>query len=301
MKMQLNHFIKSAAACDQSKYKSNRNHNLDKDFADFLGFKRWHTPIMRPDCDPKYDYPRWGMSRHAVVKNIRVMTFRNLYGSCIIEISKERNIILPNGWKLAELVETLFQLRREYKSGLLRSREVLTISDSGDYNEWQMIAKYLANAVFGIICNKGSAINMGGHEVIARAREKVGEAINQIIASGGTVLHVNVDEIAYVGKQVDIPNVHHERFNNAVFTGFRGAMWGDHAIISGPVPTLRFDMDDWEPSRHYRLSDEEQRASALRMIDSRRDRLVKELNEYMNKTKEEVLRELNVDCDSISL
>lgn len=292
MKLELNRFIKAAAAGDQSKYKSNRNHTLTNDFADLLGFKRWHTHVMRPDCDPKWDYPRWGLSRHAVVKNIRVMSFRYLYPTCLIEIANERDITLPNGWKLADLVSVLIQLRKEYKAGYIRSLDKLGVyADTEDYKEWQMIAKYLINCMFGIICNKGSAINLGGHEIIALAREKVGVAIDKIISSGGVVLHVNVDEIAYYGNQVEFDNVHHEKHNTAIFTGYRGAAWGDHLILSGVAPTLRFDMDGWEPNKNDRRSFDDQHAMALRFIANRIERYNREVKEYMNRTKEDVEKE----------
>lgn len=295
MKLELNRFIKAAAAGDQSKYTSRRNHTLSNDFADLLGFKRWHTPVMRPDCDPKWDYFRWSITKHAIVKKIRVMSFRLLYPNCIIEIAKERDITLPNGWKLADLMETLIQMRREYKAGYIRSFEKMGDYSNGEnYKEWQIIAKYLLNSLWIIICGKGSAINLGGHEIIARAREKVCEAVNKILSSGGVVLHVNVDEIVYYGEQVEIDNVHHEKHWQAIFTGSGGAAWGDNMITSGPVPTITFDLDDWEPHNADRRSAEEQRAMAERMVATRIRRYTSEIKEYMNRTKEDVLKDVDL-------
>ncbi|WFD55624.1 hypothetical protein phi5_144 [Enterobacter phage phi5] len=292
MKLELTKFIKTAAAGDQLKYKSRRNHSLEDDFATLLGFQRWHTPIMRPDHDPKWDYFRWGVERHAIVNNIRVMSFRYLYPTCIIELANERDITLPNGWKLADLIECLIQMRKAYKAGYIRSFDKLgDYGNTEDYKEWQMIAKYLINSVWGIICNKGSAINLGGHEIIARAREKVTDAINKIVDSGGVVFHVNVDEIAYYSElQVDIKDVHHEKHRVGLFTGNRGAAWGDDLILSGLAPTLKFNLDDWEPNRHDRRTAEEQRDMAISCINTRKERCLRELRDYINTTKEDIAK-----------
>lgn len=292
MKLELNRFIKDAAAGDQSKYTSRRNHTLVNDFYALLGFKRWHTSVMRPDCDPKWDYFRWSIRKHAVVKNIRVMSFRFLYPNCIIEIAKEKDITLPNGWKLADLMETLIQMRREYKAGYIRSFEKMgDYSNCENYKEWQLIAKYLLNSIWHIICSKGSAINLGGHEIIGRAREKVCVAVNEIISSGGVVLHVNVDEIAYYGKQVEFDNVHHEKHRYGIFTGSGGAAWGDNMVISGHIPTIRFDLDEWEHFIDDRRSADDQRAMAERLAATRIKQFTSEIMEYMNRTKEDVLKE----------
>lgn len=291
MKLELNNFIKSAA--DKQSY---LDHTLTNDFAAFLGCQRWHTPILRPNNDPKYEYFRWSLSRHATVRNIRVMTFRNLFGNCIIELAKERGgVVFPNGWELGEIVETLFKLRIEYKAGAIRYA-------AEEYHTWQMVTKYLLNCMWSIVASKGSAINMGGYEVIARAREKVIVAVNKIIDSGGTVLHVNVDEIVYVGEQVEFDNVHHEKFNRAVFTGCHGAVWGNNTVVSGSVSTLLFDINDWNPnpmSVYANRPMEERREMELHKINRKRDQLVNEIREYMSRTLEYVQKGL--DCDSFSL
>lgn len=281
MKLELNKFIKEVAAGDESFYLERGNYRVLEKFSEFLGFKRWNTPILRPDNDPKWTPFRWSIGQNAYVKNVRVMTFNRLYSVALKECTEKDGITFPNDWKVAELVDTLIQLRKEYKAGFLYGEQTEL------YSACQMIAKILLNGLYYIIGNHGSglSVGMGCHNIVQLARDKVTAAVKKI-SETATVLYVNTDEIIYFGNQVEFDNVHHERYNTAIILD-RSAAYGNDIRVSS-MPVIRLDMKDWNPSTRHIGTFEEQTHRTACMIGKRITRFRISLNDYINTTKEQI-------------
>ena len=301
MKLELNNFIKAAAAGDQSKYKARRD-TLIEEFCEYLGFKRWNTPSIRPDCDPKWDYFKWSGRDRGYVDNVRVMSFKHMYAESAMTVAKRNDSTYPNGWKVADVIETLMQLRREYKAGmfmqlrreykagmLMKSHDTHNISGS-EYNEWQKVAKYLLNITYSIFCRFGTKnIGFGSHDIVAEARRNMMFAITRIQQSGGLVLAAYNDEIVYYGEQANVFNVHHEKFNKFVFGQHNSYSYGNDIRVM-MQPRIMLDMEGWEPG-HGIGSVESQRERRVLSVAKTRKFMEKSLADYMNKTKEDVEKE----------
>ncbi|UJB55360.1 hypothetical protein [Enterobacter phage vB_EcRAM-01] len=282
MKLELHEFINAAAIGDQSKYKSRRDTLID-DFCNLLGFKRWHTPSMRPDCDPKWDYFKWTPRDRGYVDNVRVMSFNHMYANATIEVAKRNDSIYPNGWKVAEVIETLMQLRREYKSAY-------RVNPNPIYNEWQIVAKYLLNITYSVFCRFGTKeIGFGSHDIIAEARHRLTYAILKIQNSGGLVLAAFCDEIVYYGDQVEVDGVHHEKFNKLVFGQYNSYSYGNNIRVM-MHPRIMLDMEGWEPG--HGIGDiESQRERRVRSVAKARELMTDSLTAYLFRTKEDVEKE----------
>lgn len=293
MKLELYSFIRAAAAGDQSKYKS-RCDTLINDFCDLLGFKRWHTPYMRPDCDPKWDYFKWSAREHGYVENVRVMSFSHLYAHSTIAVAKRNDSTYPNGWKVAKVIETLMQLRQEYKGAMRRSWVNASVGQPDEkalnYNEWQIVAKYLLNITYSIFCRFGTKeIGFGSHDIIAEGRHRLTDAILKIQNSGGLILAAYCDEIVYYGDQVDVDGAHHEKFNKFVFAPNGGYSYGNDIRVM-MQPRIMLDMTGWEPG--HSISDvETQRKRRVDSIARTRKLMVRSVTDYLFKTKEDVEKE----------
>jgi len=293
MKLELIDFIKTAAAGDQTKYKS-RCDTLINDFCDLLGFERWHTPYMRPDCDPKWDYFKWSARERGYVENVRVMSFNQLYANSAIAVANRYDSTYPNGWKVAEVIETLMQLRREFKTGMYRCWNDLSLGGNSKnasvYNEWQIVAKYLLNITYSIFCRYGTKdIGFGAHDIIAEGRHRLTHAILKIQNSGGLIFAAYCDEIVYYGDQVDVDGAHHEKFNKFVFASNGGYSYGNDIRVM-MQPRIMLDMTGWEPG--HSISDvETQRKRRVDSIARTRKLMVRSLTDYLFKTKEDVEKE----------
>lgn len=295
MKIELNHFIKEIAAGDESVYVNHGHTPLIEKMKELFGFKRWHTPILRPDSDPCWTPFRWSSEPNAAVKNIRVMSFNHLYNMALKEITEKEEISFPNGWKVAELIDTLLQLRREYKAGFIQSGydDPLNIPA---YNAYQMIAKFMLNCIFTIVAQHGSglSVSIGAHDIVFQARNKVVEAVRKI-SKTGVVLYVNTDEIIYFGDQVEIDGVHHEKYQKAIFFSPTRAAYGND-IRTSSMPFVRLDMSDWQPSSFFnKFNVEEQKERAEIRIGKRIAIFRQSLNEYINMTKEDIDRKNSID------
>lgn len=294
MKLELNRFIKAAAAGDQSKYKARRDTLID-DFCDLLGFKRWHTPSMRPDCDPKWDYFKWSARDRGFVSNVRVLSFNQFYANVTIEVAKRNDSTYPNGWKVAEVIETLMQLRREYIAGAkMKWNEISEVweenPERNNYKEWSMVTKYLLNSTYSIFCRFGTKeIGFGAHDIVAEARHRMIHAILKIQNSGGLVLAAFCDEIVYYGDQVDIDCVHHAKFNTLIFCKHNGYVYGNDLHVT-MLPRVSLDMEGWEPVKSI-TDDESQRERRILSIARGRQLIVNSLTDYLFRTKEDVEKE----------
>lgn len=294
MKLELNNFIKAAAAGDQQKYKSRRDTLID-DFCNLLGFKRWHTPSMRPDCDPKWDYFKWTPRDRGYVDNVRVMSFNHMYANATIEVAKRNNSTYPNGWKVAEVIETLMQLRREYKAGAkMKFNEIREVweenPERNNYKEWSIVAKYLLNITYSVFCRFGTKeIGFGSHDIIAEARHRLTYAILKIQNSGGLVLAAFCDEIVYYGDQVEVDGVHHEKFNKLVFGQYNSYSYGNDIRVM-MHPRIMLDMEGWEPG--HGIGDiESQRERRVRSVAKARELMTGSLTDYLFRTKADVEKE----------
>lgn len=282
MKTELHEFIHAAVCGDQSKYKSRRDTLID-DFCNFLGFKRWHTPSMRPDCDPKWDYFKWSARDRGYVDNVRVMSFTHLYANSTIAVAKRNDSTYPNGWSVAKVIETLLQLRREYKSAY-------RVNPNPVYYEWQIVAKYLLNITYSIFCRFGTKdIGFGSHDIIAEARHRMIHAILKIQNSGGLVLAAFCDEIVYYGEQVEVDDVHHEKFKRFVFGQYNSYSYGNDIRVM-MHPRVMLDLEGWEPVKSI-TDDESQRERRILSIARGRQLIVNSLTDYLSRTKEDVEKE----------
>lgn len=292
MRNELHNFIKEIANGDRSKYNNFRigEDRLLVEFAQFLGFKRWHSPILRPDNDPKWMPFKWSMDQGScVVSDIRVMSFPSLYAHSLKEIA-DPSVCFPNGMNVRDLLSTLKNMRSSYKQG------------KGEmYCEYQMIAKFLMNILYSVICRHGSAIGIGAHHINTKAREFMTDAVKKI-SETCVVLYAYCDFIVYVGDQVEVPGVHHERFNSVVFSkhgNFYGITYGDR-LNTYLLPHVKFRMSEWNEligSGSY----EERYARAQRMYQRRIDNIKNDLFRYIAITKEDIERQYEIDseCDSL--
>lgn len=292
MKLTLNKFIKEIAAGDESVYMNHGCYPLVDKMTEFLGFKRWHTPILRPDSDPCWTPVRWMANINAAVKNVRVMSFNHLYNMSLKEMTEKDEITFPNGWKVAELIDVLIQLRREYKAGFITCANDY---NSEEYNRHQMIAKSMLNCIFVIIAQHGSglSVGIGAHEIVYQARMKMIETVKKI-SETAVVLYANCDEIIYFGDQVEIDGVHHEKYRTAILFSPMRAAYGNDIQAHG-MPHVRFSMTDWRPNGSMYRNFDEQRAGAEGSIVRRVARYRNELNEYINTTKEDIDRQNSID------
>lgn len=283
MKYELIDFIKTAAAQDHQKFISNRNHDLYKDFAVFLGYDRHHTPNSRPNNEPKLLPFKWSINRRCKVKNVRVMFFPHMSAHALKDVAYERGLHFPNGWEISEVITTLLDIRREFN-------EFQHIADPN----WRIVTKYLLNSLFNIIA-RYDRDSLGVHYINEKMKIRMTEAVRKI-SETAVVLHAYCDEVIYHGGQVDIPGVHHETHKLAIFDDCYGVAYGDIASTSGIFP-IRFDMKEWEPSKNFPDSEEVQYKKASEGIEKRIDRFKASLEEYM--TAEYI--EDTFDCSSLSL
>lgn len=288
MKLTLNKFIKEIAAGDESVYEG-RSYPLIEKMSELFGFKRWHTSILRPDSDPRWTPFRWSCNPDAAVRNVRVMTFNHLYNMALKEITEKDEITFPNDWKVAEVIDTLLQLRREYKAGIVYGEEPHV------YDKYQQVTKIILNCMFVVIAQHGTglSVSIAAHDIVYQARMKVIEAVKKI-SETCVVLCVNTDEIVYFGDQVEIDGVHHEKYNTAIlFTPCRVAYGND--IRTTGMPFIRLDMNNWQPSSFGFCSVEEKKARTINQLKRRIERFRQSLNEYINTTKEDIDRKNSID------
>lgn len=263
MRNKLRMFISELASGDRTKYTSRQrgDDRLRDEFAMFLGFKPWNSPVMCPDCDPKWNPLRWSYSDVGRIDDVRLLSFNSLYSQVIKNLAVERNIILPNGWHLGELIDTLFTMRRTYKSFYIRLMDKPDSDECQKYNQYQMITKFLLNMIYSIICRYGSAINLGSHEIINRARFYVENIIRVMIDSGRVVLYVNVDEIVYVGDQFNVIGggvvAHYEKYKTAVLPDRKGSLiYGNGIYGISTLPVIKFRIEEWSPLGNKNVEDQ---------------------------------------------
>lgn len=233
MRNELHKFIKEIADGDRSKYSNFRmgEDRLMHEFAEFLGFRRWHSPILRPDNDPKWLPFRWSVDNGSCyITDVRVMSFPFLTAN-----SFEPDVCFPNGMNAHDLVVTLKRMRSAYKQG-----------EGELYNEYQIIAKFLLNSLYSVICRHGSAIGMGAHHINEKVRGVITDAVKKI-SETGIVVYVYSDFIVYIGDQVEIPGVHHEKFKYAVLSQYGnnyGISYSD-TMQSHCLPNMKFRIGEW--------------------------------------------------------
>lgn len=291
MKLELIDFIKTAASQDHQKFLSPRNHDLYKDFAAYLGYTRYHTPNMRPDNHPKWQPFRWSINYGCVVKNVRVMSFNHMSANALKLIAIENNLTFPNGWKFNDVIDELIAIRREFNF----NSHIIP-------GEWRLIAKYLINTLYSIVATYAKG-NLGIHHINEKMGDMMANAVRKI-SETAIVLYAYSDVIVYFGDQVDIHGVHHEKHKKAVFTENYGVGYGD--IDTALIFPLNLDMEEWEPSKSFPQSPEEQRERKERSIAGKIDRFKQSLERYIEtRTKSEYQEEENylgkVDCNSITL
>ncbi|MFP8823487.1 hypothetical protein, partial [Enterobacter cloacae] len=71
-------------------------------------------------------------------------------------------------------------------------------------------------------------------------------AILKIQNSGGLVLAAFCDEIVYYGEQVEVDDVHHEKFKRFVFGQYNSYSYGNDIRVMRH-PRIMLDMEGWEP------------------------------------------------------
>ena len=114
--------------------------------------------------------------------------------------------------------------------------------------------------------------------------------LQKIIESGAIILNHRIDTIAYYGDQVEVEGVHHERFNKAVFAK-NGYAYGND-IITSAIPFVRLTVEGFGERLPYKLS-EAQMCAAAERIAKKRKMYTDEYLAYVNKTKEDVDREIS--------
>ena len=291
MKINLHRFIADFSRDRDMDSFNYYSREIEDRFAAHVGFRRHHTPKMRPDNDPKYSPIMWQAPIDGYVEGIRIMTFNAMYGNALIHIAREKKAEFPNGWRIDEVIQNLMQLRREYKAGMCLRNEQYPM-----YKTYAYISKHLINSMFYIVGNHGSAIDIGSYEIVAYAREQGKAAALKIIESGAIILNHRIDTIAYYGDQVEVEGVHHERFNKAVFTK-NGYAYGND-IITSAVPFVRLTVEGFGERLPYKPSEDQMCATAER-IARKRKMYTDEYLAYVNKTKEDVDREIS--CMDLSI
>lgn len=287
IKSELCNFISNAVDGDRSRY-AGRSLLLAEDFARFLGlYAKYPNGIMQPDGDPKWSPAQWNISisgfssffGSGYVNEVRVMTFRHLYTTSLMEIASERKTVLPNGMHLEDVIRSLIDIHQELKQG------------AGTNGESIMVSRYLLNTMYPMISRYGKPIGIGGHHITQRSRERIKHAVIKINKTG-VVLSVFFDEIVYKGDQVCIDGVHHEKFDKAIFTD-KACAYGNN-IRSQSLPRIRFSGND----EYY--------TDLPRNIEHIKSRMVERVSkakasvaEYFNRTLEDVNRKNAIDsgCD----
>lgn len=297
-------FVRRASLEDNSLWQG-RNLDLAHNFFKFLGFYRFSHCSSRPDSDPKWTPVMWCAEERGYVSNVRVITLNSFYAKCAIEIAKERNSTLPNGWPLSEVISALLTSRKFFK----RLQCSTKYEGSERHESWSTMAsisKYLLNSLFPMIGFYGGAyaMNIHCHDIVAAGREKVAGMLKRINKTG-VVLCVNTDEIAYSGEQVDFSDmdVHHEKFNTLVFTGNESICYGNGIMRTGRLPRVRLTMEEelyFAP--HDDAADKCRRVAYIqKSLNTRLSSYKASLAQYLNLTKEDIDRKYSIDseCDSL--
>lgn len=289
IRTELQNFIREAVNGDRSRY-AGRSLLLAEDFAHLLGFKtKYSNMVLQMDMDPKWSPANWKISddgRTGYVSDIRVMTFRHFYAISLMQIASKKNTILPNGMPLKNVIQCLIDIHHELKA----TYRNFDFSENSIYAESVTVAKYLINTLYPIIARYGKPIDIGGHHIVAKARERAKQAAIEINKTG-VVLSVYCDEIIYKGDQVDIKGVHHEKFNKIIFAD-RGYAYGND-IRTHAINRLRFsDADEY-------YTEDERTIERLRAGTEKRITKAKAgLAAYFNRTLEDAEREFSVDCQT---
>lgn len=298
---QISVFIHRAYLGDSALWQG-RNLDLAHSFFKFLGFMRYCPPSSRPDSDPKWTPPVWCAEERGYVSNVRVATVNRHYAQSLIELAEERNSVLPNGWPLAEVISALFASRKHAKKKFFE----METKDGSYWSTTASISKYLLNTMYPMIGYYGGAskINICCHDIVARGREKIVSMIKTINKTA-VVLYVNTDEIVYCGDQVEFPeiDVHHEKFNTLVFTGYNTVCYGNGIIRTGPLPRIRMSMDEEFYFAPLDNAGDRCRRVALyqKGLNLRVTQYKASLTVYLNLTKEDIDRKYAIDseCDSL--
>lgn len=309
MRNELHKFIKEIAGGDRTKYTTIPRigeERLKNEFAALLGCKHHHTSSSRPDNDPKWTPFMWGIPGSSnMVCDVRVMKV-NYYSAHCLKECVNHDTCFPNGWNVRELVDTLIVMRRAYKRGsmLCHTDDLWGPEEycdtNSNYHQYQMIAKILLNLLYSVVCRYGSAIGIGPHKIDAAGREKTTEIVKKI-SETGIVLYAALDLIVYVGDQVDIPDVHHEKIKHALIMqrGNRPAVvYGDDVHAYG-LPRLKLRMGEWNyligQGTYEELRDKVE-ISYQRWIDW----IKKSLFDYIAITKDDIEKEIaDFDFDGV--